>query len=200
MARRSRGTGSLSVRKDARGIASWYGQWWVGERRVTRALGRKREPGTRIGLTRAQAERELQRQIDQDLSVPLQRELSVGEAGERLLDHLRALGRKRSTLGDYESFLRVHLAPYFGETALERIGRAEVEGFIAAKRREGKATEERPQLPRAAAFDLRLRGAARPGAGKSGEAGRQAAGRRRRSGHPLPGRGRARRPARRGSR
>lgn len=124
MARRSKGTGSLSTRKDARGVASWYGQWWVGGRRVTRALGRKREPGTRLGLTRAQAERELQRLIDRDLSVPLQREFTVREAGERLIDHLDALGRKRSTLGDYESFLRVHLAPYFGETVLERIGRA----------------------------------------------------------------------------
>lgn len=122
-------------------MASWYGQWWVGGRRVTRALGRKREPGTRLGLTRAQAERELQRLIDRDLSVPLQREFTVREAGERLIDHLDALGRKRSTLGDYESFLRVHLAPYFGETVLERIGRAEVEGFVAAKRREGKATK-----------------------------------------------------------
>ena len=141
MARRSRGTGSLSTRKDGRGQLSWYGQWWVGGRRVTRALGRKREPGTRIGLTRAQAERELQRLIDRDLSVPLQRELTVREAGQRLIAHLGALGRKRSTLGDYESFLRVQLAPYFGEAALERIGRAEVEGFIAAKRREGKATK-----------------------------------------------------------
>ena len=35
----------------------------------------------------------------------------------------------------------MHLAPYFGDTALERIGRGEVEGFIAAKRREGKATK-----------------------------------------------------------
>ena len=141
MARRSRGTGSLSTRKDARGLASWYGQWWLGGRRVTRALGRQREPGTRVGLTRAQAERELQRLIDRDLSVPLQRELSISEGGERLLQHLAALGRKRSTLEGYESFLRVHLAPYFGDTALERIGRGEVEGFIGAKRGEGKATK-----------------------------------------------------------
>lgn len=141
MARRSRGTGSLSIRRDARGIARWYGQWWVGGRRTTRALGRRREPGTRAGLTRAQAERELQRLIDRDLSLPVQRELNLSEAGERLIEHLAALGRKRSTLGDYESFLRVHLAPYFGDTALERIGRGEVEGFIAAKRREGKATK-----------------------------------------------------------
>jgi hypothetical protein len=36
MARRSYGTGSLAVRRDARGRESWYGQWWAGTRRVTR--------------------------------------------------------------------------------------------------------------------------------------------------------------------
>jgi integrase len=141
MARRSRGTGSLSVRKDARGLASWYGQWWIGRRRVTRKLGRRRESGSRAGLTRSQAERELQKQIDRHSSAPIYRETSVAEAGERLIEHLSSLGRKRSTLGDYESYLRVHLAPFFGETALERIEPAQVEAFIAAKRREGKATK-----------------------------------------------------------
>ena len=71
MARRSRGTGSLSMRRDARGVASWYGQWWTGGRRVTRKLGRKRDPGSRAGLTRSQAERELQRQIDQHSAAPV---------------------------------------------------------------------------------------------------------------------------------
>ena len=62
----------------------------------------------------------------------------MSEAGERLLEHLTSLGRKRSTLGDYESYLRIHLVPFFGERALERIEPAEVEAFIAAKRREGR--------------------------------------------------------------
>jgi integrase len=141
VARRSRGTGSLSVRKDARGLESWYGQWWVGGRRVTRKLGAKREAGARRGLTRAQAERELQRAIDRQLSLPLERGVTASEAGIRLIDHLASLGRKRSTLGEYESFLRVHLGPFFGDRPLERIGPPEIEAFIAAKRREGKAAK-----------------------------------------------------------
>ena len=141
MARRSRGTGSLSVRRDARGLDSWYGQWWVGGRRVTRKLGPKRESGARRGLTRSQAERELQRQIDRQVAASIDPHATVQEVGVRLIDHLASLGRKRSTLGEYESFLRVHLAPFFGERPLDRIGTAEVEAFIAAKRREGKATK-----------------------------------------------------------
>ncbi len=67
--------------------------------------------------------------------------MTVAEAGDRLLEQLGSLGRKRSTLEEYESFLRVHLTPFFGETPLDRIGTADVEAFIAAKRREGKAAK-----------------------------------------------------------
>ena len=141
MARRSRGTGSLSIRRDARGLESWYGQWWVGDRRVTRKIGPKRETGARRGLTRSQAERELQRQIDRQVAAAIDPHATVHEVGERLIEHLASLGRKRSTLGEYESYLRVHLSPFFGERALGRIGTAEVEAFIGAKRREGKATK-----------------------------------------------------------
>jgi integrase len=63
----------------------------------------------------------------------------VAEAGERYITHLTALGRKRSTLQDYESTLRVHLAPRFGSMGLERIGPEHVEAFIATKRAEGRA-------------------------------------------------------------
>jgi hypothetical protein len=125
MARRSRGTGSLSIRKDARGIASWYGQWWAGGRRVKRKLGRKRDAGSRAGLTRSQAERELQRHIDRDSATPAYREITVSEAGERLLEHLTSLGRKRSTLGDYQG-LQDHsdLRRLPAERAGGRTGRA----------------------------------------------------------------------------
>src|SRR5215218_9513400 len=85
MARRSYGTGSLSVRRDARGRESWYGQWRISGRRVMRKLGEKRPPGSRRGLTRSQAERELQRRIDVDLRRPVERHVSVAEAGDDLL-------------------------------------------------------------------------------------------------------------------
>jgi hypothetical protein len=51
MARRSYGTGNLRARGGV-----WYGQWWIGGRRVQRKLGPVRPPGTRQGLTRKMAE------------------------------------------------------------------------------------------------------------------------------------------------
>jgi len=139
MARRSRGTGGLFIRRDVRGIESWYGQWWIGSRRVKRKLGLKRSTGSRVGLTRAQAERELQRLIGEDLQAPARTDATVGEVGRALVRHLTALGRKRSTVGDYESCIRVHLEPFFGEKPLACIEPSDVESFIAAKTREGCA-------------------------------------------------------------
>jgi integrase len=132
--RRQYGSGSVIVHRGA-----WYGQWWVGARRVKRKLGPIRRPGTREGLTRKQAEVVLHRLMSAETATAPQERLTVGEAGERLIDHLAALGRKRSTLTDYRSTLRVHLRPFFGDQALDRIGRLEVKAFAAAKTREGRA-------------------------------------------------------------
>ena len=41
--------------------------------------------------------------------------VDVGAAGRHDTAHRHALGRKRSTLEDYESTLRVHLIPFFSE-------------------------------------------------------------------------------------
>ena len=141
MARRSRGTGGLFVRTDSVGRESWYGQWRVGERRVKRRLGTRRRAGSRDGLTRSQAERRLQELIAETSSEPVSRDHSVGEIGRMLLSHLAALGRKPSTLGDYESYLRVHIEPFFADRRASQIGRREIESFIAAKRAEGKAVK-----------------------------------------------------------
>lgn len=127
------------MRRDSTGAETWYGLWWVGDRRMKRRLGPKRKSGTREGLTRAQAERELRRRIETESPTRLERSSTVEEAGHLLLAHLESLGRKRSTLGEYESYLRVHLAPFFGERPLTRVRREDVESFMAAKRREGKA-------------------------------------------------------------
>jgi len=141
MPKRSYGTGQLFVHRDARGRETWYGRWRVGERRVNRSLGPKRPAGSRTGLTRAQAERKLQRLIDTELHMSVEDRLDVGEAGELLLEHLGSLGRKRSTVGEYRSYLEVHLTPFFGQAALDKVTPGRVEAFIAAKRREGKATK-----------------------------------------------------------
>ncbi len=141
MAKRSYGTGQLSIHRDARSRETWYGRWRVADRRVNRRLGPKRPAGSRTGLTRAQAERKLQRLIDTELRAPVDDRVDVAEAGELLLEHLESLGRKRSTVGEYRSYIEVHLAPFFGQLALDKVTPARVEAFIAAKRREGRATK-----------------------------------------------------------
>ena len=62
--RRSYGTGSLFLRRDAGGRESWYAKWRVGDRQVKRTIGLARRAGSREGLTRAQAERELRRRME----------------------------------------------------------------------------------------------------------------------------------------
>lgn len=134
MARRSYGTGSLLVRRGA-----WYGQWHAAGRQVMRKLGPIRQPGSRDGLTKAQAERELRRRMEQEQAVAAApARLTVAEAGERLVEHLAALGRKKSTVEGYRSALNIHLGPFFKDKPIERITRDDVERFIAYERREGR--------------------------------------------------------------
>ena len=45
---------------------------------------------------------------------------------------------------DYRSTLRVHLVPFYGERPLSEIDKADVRAFVAAKRREGKASKSVP--------------------------------------------------------
>jgi integrase len=140
---RPRGTGSLLSRSDRSGATTWYGKWRVGDRQVMRRLGPSRKNGSKTGLTRTQAEAELRRAIEAS-SVPgpqATEGLGVAEAGARYLASREAVGLKRGTLQDYESYLRVHLVPFFAGRTLEQIEIELVEAFVAAKRREGKAVK-----------------------------------------------------------
>jgi integrase len=139
MARRSHGTGSLHIRRDSGGLQTWYGLWWVGGRRMKRRIGPKRKAGSRDGLTRAQAEAKLRRLIETERPAERGSRATVNEAGQMLIAHLESLGRKRSTVDEYGSYLRVHLAPFFSERPLPRISPEDVERFVAAKRAEAKA-------------------------------------------------------------
>jgi integrase len=140
MARRSHGTGSLIVRTDATGRPSWHAKVRVGRKQVWRKLGEKRAAGSRDGLSRKQAEGRLRRLIEELERAPVVIErLTVEDVGERYLSHLATLGRRRSTLGDYSSYLRVHLAPFFGDLPLEKIRRGDVENFVAEKLADGLA-------------------------------------------------------------
>ncbi|MEX2106536.1 MAG: tyrosine-type recombinase/integrase [Solirubrobacterales bacterium] len=131
MAKRSYGSGSLYVRKDAAGNESWYGHWRHNGRQVKRRIGPKRAPGSREGLTRKQAEAELRRLIGEVQVKPQAGEaLSVAEVSVRYVAHAKRRGRKPSTIANIESETRVHLAPFFGERSMDSIRPADVLDLI----------------------------------------------------------------------
>src|SRR5689334_24583138 len=55
----------------------------VGEQRVNRRVGPKRERGSSDGLTRSQAERELRRLIESEISAPVTSRMTLQRAGDR---------------------------------------------------------------------------------------------------------------------
>ncbi|MGH2918599.1 MAG: tyrosine-type recombinase/integrase [Solirubrobacteraceae bacterium] len=136
-ARRSYGTGSVTQRG-----GQWYGRWHAQGRRLQRKIGPVRATGSRDGLTKPQAEARLRRIIEDTAAAPIIHErVTVEQAGRRLLTQLQALGRKRSTMHGYESYLRIHLAPYFAGRALAQITRQDVEAFIADCRANGQSVK-----------------------------------------------------------
>jgi integrase len=140
--RRSYGTGSLYVRKDSRGRETYYGRFYAGSRQVKRSLGLRRIEGQKTGLTRAQAERALQRLIETHATAKAAAErIDIAEAAARYLLHLETvMRRKPSTLQDYEIIARRHLVPFFGGRSLDRIDTQLVSDYLVAKRREGLAS------------------------------------------------------------
>ena len=135
MARRSYGSGSLTVRRDRAGVETWYGSWRIGGRRIKRALGPKRTAGKRDGLTRSQAEAELRRKIEAAaVAVARCERKTIEQAGALYVEHLRTVKqRKRTTLADYEGYLRRHLVPWFGTRTVDKITADHVEAYMLAK-------------------------------------------------------------------
>ena len=112
--RRRRGTGSLLRHAHRSGAETWYGKWWTNGGQVMRRLGSVRA-GTEDGLTRSQAEAAPRRAVESSQATrPLSERLDLAEAGRRYLANREAIGLKPGTLSDYESYLRVHLLPFFG--------------------------------------------------------------------------------------
>jgi integrase len=124
--KRQYGTGSIFEKRGA-----WYGQWRVRNRSVTRKLGPIRTPGSRDGLTRKMAEARLRKLMSEVSVAPVYERMTVEEAGARLIQHLVTRGRKASTTVGYQSYLRVHMAPFFGEKQIGSITKEDIEEFIA---------------------------------------------------------------------
>jgi integrase len=125
-AKRRYGTGSIFEKRNA-----WYGQWRVRNRTITRKLGPIRTQGSRDGLTRKMAEARLRKLMSEVTVTPLYERMTVEEAGARLIQQLVTRGRKASTTIGYQSYLRVHVAPFFGEKQIADITKEDVEEFIA---------------------------------------------------------------------
>jgi integrase len=140
MARRAPGSGHLLVRRTKAGAENWYGKWYADGRQVFRRIGPKRPPGGTTGLTRRDAEKRL-RELQADVAPAPRERVGVAEAGEALIAHLVALGRKAATVEAYESMLRVHLAPHFAGRSLDAIGTDDLEAFVRAKAAEGKSAK-----------------------------------------------------------
>lgn len=117
MQRRSYGTGSLFT---ARG--RWYGQWRVGGQLIKRAIGSKRQPGSREGLTRRQAEAELRRLIETTRPAPRTDGITFADGAT---EYLRFVGEVRQidpkTLSDYRGVVEGYLLDEFGALSLEAV-------------------------------------------------------------------------------
>lgn len=141
--RRAHGTGTLYAQKRANGHEVWYGRWHLGGRRVNRRLGPKRQRGTNHGLNRTQAEAELRRRIVRDRPPPRGSTFPFARVVELMLRDLEALERKETTLDNYRSILRAHLLPRFGELAVNRVRKSDIEEFMAALTEAGLAARTR---------------------------------------------------------
>jgi integrase len=141
MGRRSYGSGSLYFRADAAGVETWYGRWYVDGRQVQRRIGPRRAPGSRDGLTAAQAEREMQRRIEFE-RVVVRSGLTIGEVGERYVTHLETvMERKPTTISDYRSMLSAHIAKFFGERPIEKVDAERISAFLVSRKRKGLSTK-----------------------------------------------------------
>ena len=125
-AKRRYGTGSIFEKRNA-----WYGQWRVRNRTITRKLGPIRTPGGRDGLTRKMAEARLRKLMAEVTLAPVYERMTVEDAGGRLIQHLVTRGRKASTTIGYQSYLRVHVAPFFGEKQIADVTKEDIEEFVA---------------------------------------------------------------------
>ena len=143
--RRANGAGNISIKHGA-----YYGRWYTDEGgQANRKLGQVRRPGTRDGLTRGQAEKRLRELMARSRSRAIRIARSPSP-GRRSSAQLEARGCARSHIETAESHLRVHLVPFFGEKALDRVRDADVTRFLYASDGRPEAQDDSQRLEHAA--------------------------------------------------
>jgi integrase len=131
--RRAYGSGSLYPHR-----GSWYAKWYVGTRQIKRKIGRQRKRGSRDGLTKAQAEKEMRR-LMRELKPTPQERLTLREVGDAYIAHVRDfLERKPSTVEDYEGILN-RAERGLPKKTINRYGAADIEGYVSAMKKAGRS-------------------------------------------------------------
>ncbi|WP_146175355.1 tyrosine-type recombinase/integrase [Paraconexibacter algicola] len=141
--RRAYGVGTLETRVNKHGREVYYGRFRAGGRQIRRKLGLKRRAGESTGMTKAEAERALQKLIEAYARLtPVSERINLQVAGERYLVHLeQVMKRKPTTIQDYEIMLRKHLVPFFKGRSLENVDTQLVADYLVAKQLDGLASK-----------------------------------------------------------
>ena len=125
-AKRNYGTGRLYEKH-----AAYYGRWRTADgRRVNRRIGPVRTPSADDGLTRREAERIFRKLQEQEEKRPrpvVASRVTVDDATDSLRRTLALQGARKAYLEGCESMQRVHLSPAFGERAIGKVARRDVE-------------------------------------------------------------------------
>lgn len=150
--KRSYGTGSLYTRPDKHGRETWYGRWYGApgpdgsRQRVKKVVGPKRPPGSRDGLTRAQAEGALRRLMAEHKPAvtSASRTRTVAELSAAYLEDKRENGGRRGELAA-RSITAIDCArenwidPVLGSKPIGKVTVHDVDDLIRTMRRKGLA-------------------------------------------------------------
>jgi integrase len=125
---RTYGSGHLYIKSGA-----YYVRWRAPDgRRLNRRVGTVRLKGETVGLTRAQAERESRRLVDELSQTPLAPKSdepapTVDEVANEVRSRLEIEGARRSYLQNVESMQRVHMSPALGKRRVDTVTSRDVE-------------------------------------------------------------------------
>ena len=134
MAKRSRQRGKVYQRKDKNGVegGNWYVSYYVGGRRVRRAVGEKK------GAATAELNRVLH-ELNTDEYCELE-DIFFTDFAALWLKRYAKGSVKASTLISYTGILNNHLVPYFGSRRLETISTGNIQAYVSAKQEAGNIT------------------------------------------------------------
>lgn len=136
--RRPYGAGTLGVKLRADGSDVWTGRWYVddpttgGRRQVRRKVGNRRVPGSKVGLTKTQAEKRLAQMMAEEAATVPEREdaRTLAWAADTMLAAL--VGVEPQTIDTYRRDFDTHLRKRLGDTELVKLTRTDYEGVVAA--------------------------------------------------------------------